>query len=239
MEASFSTYDFEASRQRINDIFTSGEGEDLDSIPSRSRLTYANGFYVWCSALFVDMRDSSGLTSKHRPTTLARLYRAYVSELSAVLRSSPQVREVSIHGDAVWAVYDTPQKHHIDDVFTTAARANSLVQILSYKHERKGFSPVAAGLGMSYGRALMVKAGQKGSGVHDVVWMGDVVNAASHLAHYGNRSPFDRALMVSTVFRGNLNEHNRDLLSYNTSRNCYHGDVVNVEMHDWLKSQER
>lgn len=35
---------------------------------------------------------------------------------------------------------------------------------------------------MSYGRALTAKAGQSGSTISDVVWMGDVVNRAAYLA---------------------------------------------------------
>lgn len=37
------------------------------------------------------------------------------------------------------------------------------------------------GIGLAYGRALMIKAGYKGSTINEVVWMGDVVNEASKL----------------------------------------------------------
>jgi class 3 adenylate cyclase len=45
--------------------------------------------------------------------------------------------------------------------------------------------PIRSGIGMSYGRALMIKAGFNGSGINDVVYMGDVVNRASKLAGLG------------------------------------------------------
>lgn len=39
--------------------------------------------------------------------------------------------------------------------------------------------------------------------------MGDVANDAAHLSKHGNRVLFrDHALMVSAVFKDNLNEHN-------------------------------
>lgn len=237
MEAEYSSYDFAASRQRIDDIFSAGEAEALNSIPPRSKLTYTNGFYVNCTALFVDMRDSSGLTAKHQLPTLARLYRSYISELSAILRSTEQVREINIHGDAVWAVYDTPLKEDVSKVFSVAAMANTLVQIISHKHQRKGLSAVKAGLGMAYGRALMVKAGQKGSGHHDVVWMGDVVNSAAHLSGYGAKTASDRPIMVTKVVRRNLTAHQKGLLEWNSDRACYHGNVVNRGMKKWLKDQ--
>jgi class 3 adenylate cyclase len=86
---------------------------------------------------------------------------------------------------------------------------------------------------MSYGRALMIKAGYKGSTINEVVWMGDVVNDASRLCGYGCQTWFDRQIMVSRGFRDNLNERNQGLLVWNSERGCYHGDVVNIAMENW------
>jgi class 3 adenylate cyclase len=239
MEAKYSPYRFAESRDRLDEILDASDAnyEELDSVPSRDRLTFVNGFYVNCSALFVDIRDSASLPAKHKRPTLAKIYRAYISELIAVLKGDQDCREVTINGDAVWAVYDTPKKADIDGVFSDAARANSMVDVLNYKLKKKAISPVSVGLGMSYGRALMIKAGYKGSGIHDVVWMGDVVNDAAHLAAIGRKTASDRALMLSEVFRNNLNATNQAMLRWNTTRKCYDGNIVNTEMNDWLKAQ--
>ena len=53
-----------------------------------------------------------------------------------------------------------------------------MVKILNYKLGKKGYSTISVGIGIDYGRALMVKAGYSGSGLNDVIWMGDVVNSA-------------------------------------------------------------
>ena len=73
--------------------------------------------------------------------------------------------------------------------------------------------------------------------LNDVVWMGDAVNEASHLSNYGNRTWQDQPLKVSDTFYDNLNEQNRALLSKNWSRGCYHGNVVNLAMEDWLEER--
>lgn len=240
METNFTLYNFAESLIRMDEILAAGDASTLtesDGIPSRDRLTYTNGFYTYCSALYVDMRGSSELVKRHQRPTLARLYRAYISEMTAVLRNGIKCRELNIHGDAVWAVYDTTAKTDIDDVFSVAAEAHSLSQILSNKLVKAGFSSVKVGIGLSYGRVLMVKAGYKGSGIQDVVWMGDVVNDAAHLSHHGNRGWQDHPLMVSKVFHDNLNEHNAGLLAWNSLHGCYHGHVVNVAMNDWLQGQ--
>lgn len=237
METSFSTYKFDDSLARIDEILAASDASELtevDGVPSRDRLTCTNGFYTYCSALFVDMRGSSELVKKHRLPTLARLYRAYISEMTAVLRYGIRVRELNIHGDAVWAVYDTTDRAHIDDVFSVAAQAHSLSQILSHKLVAAGFSPIKVGIGLSYGRVLVAKAGYSGSGINDVVWMGDVVNEASHLSHWGNRTWSDEPLMVSSVFHSNMNDHNKALLRWSQTRSCYHGNVVNVAMNEGL-----
>ncbi|MFD7324272.1 hypothetical protein ACFV9D_24775 [Streptomyces sp. NPDC059875] len=65
--------------------------------------------------------------------------------------------------------------------------------------------------------------------------MGDVVNEAAKLANYGNSRPGVPALVTSSLFHSNLNEHNRGLLRYDGDRECYTGNVVNTAMEQWFK----
>ena len=50
-------YDVSESAKRIEEIISESDlsFEELDSIPAREKLTFTNGFYVKCSALFVDI----------------------------------------------------------------------------------------------------------------------------------------------------------------------------------------
>lgn len=63
--------------------------------------------------------------------------------------------------------------------------------------------------------------------------MGEVVNRAAKLAAYGNESHFDEPIMVGDVFYGNLNDHSKGLLTRNSNRGCYHGNVFNTAMEKW------
>jgi class 3 adenylate cyclase len=118
-------------------------------------LTFTNGFYAYCSALFIDIRDSSLLPDKYTRPRLAKLYRAFISEMVAIFNSDSSAREVNIVGDCVWGVYNTPSKTDIDDVFSLAYHANSLVKVLNYKLTKAGFEKtISCGIGMSYGRAI-------------------------------------------------------------------------------------
>jgi class 3 adenylate cyclase len=235
VQSSYSAYEFEKSFQRLADILNQSdvEYEEVHTLPDRSKLTFTNGYYAYCSALFVDIRDSSSFPKKYRRPTIARIYRAYISEMVAVMVSDPDCREVNIVGDGVWCVVNTPNKPDIDFVFGTAARANSLVKVLNYRLSKKSLSEIRVGIGVSYGRALMIKAGYAGSGINEVVYMGDVVNEAAKLAAYANSTYSDKALMVSSLFHQNLSDHNKGLLSQNSARSCWHGNVVNTAMEEW------
>jgi class 3 adenylate cyclase len=153
-----------------------------------------------------------------------------------VLNSDPFVREVNIVGDCVWAVYKTTLMDHIDDVFAIAFRANTVLKLLNHHYAKKDFTPLKIGIGVDYGRVLMVKAGFNGSGINDVVYMGDVVNRAAHLAHEAGRQGA-APIFVGGDFHHNLNKHNQGLL---TSRHVsglgtvYAGNVVHMGMDDWV-----
>ncbi len=239
MEANHRTYSFEDSFARMDSYLDASSDlyEEVDEIPSRSNLTYSNGFYIQhCTALYVDIRGSSGLPDKYTRPRLAKIYRSYISEVVAVLNANEDCAEVNIVGDAVYGIFNTPKKSDIDGVFSSAAMINSAVKTLNHKLGKRGIVAIKIGIGIDYGRLLMVQAGNSGSGLNDVVWMGKAVNNASNLCHFANREWYDHPLMVSSVIHHNLNDHNKSLLSYSTYRTCYHGNVVNVAMNDWLKN---
>ncbi|MFE2877476.1 hypothetical protein ACFXG6_20685 [Streptomyces roseus] len=238
MDSNFKPYDHVSSARRIKDYLTSPTGsyEEVNSLPDRDELTFSNGFYANCSAIFVDIRKSSQLPSHYKRPRLARIYRAYLSELVAIFNGDQNTREINIAGDATWAVVNTPYMTDVDAVFNLGAKAHSMVRVLNYELKKASYGqPIKVGIGMSWGRALMIKAGYSGSGINDVVYMGDVVNEAAKLANYGSSGWNIPPLVTSSAFYGNLNEHNQGLLKHDYSRSCYTGDVINSTMEDWLK----
>jgi class 3 adenylate cyclase len=241
MEATNKTYDFNASLERIDEILNADnkQYEEKDSIPARSCLTFTNGFYVNCTALFVDICDSSKMTDEHKRPVLAKIYRSFISELVAFFNGYDICKEVNIHGDCVWAVFDTPLKKDIDTAFSAAYGANALVNILNYKLKKKDYLTYNVGIGMDYGRALMIKAGHKGSSINDVVWMGDVVNQACHYAGYvGKVGTFGYNMFLSDAIYDNLNDDNKKLCHRNGQWFCYQSSAVMSYMDHWLSEQK-
>jgi class 3 adenylate cyclase len=239
MDSNFKSYNYLASFARLDEILKQSQSnyEEVKELPDRDRLTYSNGFYALCSALFVDIRGSSKLPATYRRPALAKLYRAYISEMVAIMNGDEQTREINIVGDGVWAVFNTPLKKHVDGVFLVAARTNSLVRALNYKLQKANYpTPIKVGIGMSWGRALMIKAGYNGSGIADIVYMGDVVNAAAKLAAKGNDGIGVPSMMIDNDFAANLNENNSKLLTRDVGRNCYTANAIETAMNDWCNS---
>lgn len=239
MDGNYKSYNWISSSSRIKDILDqpAGQFEETDDLPRRDELTYTNGFYGRCSAVFIDIRDSSGLTQKYKRPTLAKIYRSFISEMVAVLNGHENVREVNIVGDCVWAVYNTPSKPDIDGIFSTAAQANTLLKLLNSHFLKKSIDPLKVGIGVDWGRVLMIKAGYSGSSINDVIYMGDVVNRAAHLAHKAGRN-YENPIWIGPNFQGNLNEHNRSLLTQHWDLELggwvYTGHVVSTEMNTWI-----
>ena len=80
----------------------------------------------------------------------------------------------------------------------------------------------------------MVKAGYSGSGINDVIWMGDVVNTACHLANKAGRG-IRNIIVVTEQIYNNLNDSHKMLLSefVNGETTLYEGDIIRKNMDKW------
>lgn len=240
MQTNYTSYDFAKSRDRMDEILNaSNDGfVESDTIPSRDRLTFTNGFYVKCTALFVDIRGSSTLPDKHTRPVLSKLYRSYISEVVAVLNGYSDCKEINIVGDCVSGIFEAQYKSQVNSAFAAAFTSASAVDTINVKLTKKGYAEFSVGIGLDYGRALMIKAGYSGSGINDVVWMGSVVNSASNLCGRANKGGNNR-IMLSSDVHCNITEHNQGLVYWNQSENCYHGSVVNPEMEKWVQENKK
>lgn len=237
MKTNTISYNLTKSIERIDSILNSSNSnfEESSNIPNRDKLTYKNGYYVYVGAIFVDIRESSSLTDEHKRPKLAKLYRSYISEVVAILNSYSDCKDINIVGDCVSGIFEAQYKYQLTNMFAASARINSLIKILNYKLRKNGIVEVSIGIGLDYGRALMIQAGFSGSGINEVVWMGDVVNSSSNLCNKANKGMNNVILVSQSVYR-NLGEEDKKLLEYNYSESCYHGNIINSSMEEWFKN---
>jgi class 3 adenylate cyclase len=237
VKATNQPYSIEDSDDRITEILAAADESFVDAqgIPDLNRLSYTNGFYVECAALFIDIRGSSTMTAKHRSSTLGKIYRAYISECIAVINQDENCREIFIQGDCVGSIFHTPTNAEVSSVFYRAGQLNSLINLLNWRLEQKGYPKIRCGIGMSVGRALMMKAGFKGSAINDLIWMGKVVNESAKLCHQGNRD-FNSPIQVSLGVYQAVPQPWKNLLNSvgnPFSPSHFQGDFVSTDMRDW------
>ena len=234
-------YDVTKSSNRIDDILNSNNENYSDnaSIPKRSDLSFTNGYYVNVTALFIDIVGSSDMTDQHKRPTLAKMYRSFISECVAIMNAAFECKEVSINGDCVWGVFETPLKSNMDAIFDIAGKLHSLIIILNYKLKNKGYSQINVGIGMDYGRVLMIKAGFSGSSINDIVWMGDTINQSCHLANIAGRNGNDVVFVTYSVY-DNLKDKYKNFLNVfidysNGCKTYYTGNITNIGMDKWYE----
>ncbi|UYZ23278.1 hypothetical protein [Mesobacillus jeotgali] len=86
----------------------------------------------------------------------------------------------------------------------------------------------------------MIKAGYNGSGFNDVVWLGDSVNKKSKMCSKVMKE-VQYPMVVTKDFYDNLDEDAQKWFTPSPhlfSPEFYYGDIVNIEMRDWLNEQK-
>ncbi|WP_315077567.1 adenylate/guanylate cyclase domain-containing protein [Acinetobacter guillouiae] len=236
MQANYKIYDFEKSRERIDEILNSSDNNYTNSktIPNRDNLTFTNGYYAYGTAVFVDMRGSKAYANNHRRPILAKVYRSYISELVAVLNSSEKVRELYIEGDCVWAIYDTPYKQDMNDIFSITGMVNSLIDTINIKLRKKNYTEIKAGIGVNYNETLMIKAGYKGSAINEITWIGNLVSETAELCSNANKNGNQRILFSNSFYENLPNKEYKGWLEKNSSHDCYGGYIVCSNMNNWV-----
>lgn len=157
------------------------------------------------------------------------------------MQSYETCKEINIVGDCVSGIFACTGEDQVMNPFTAAYTINGIVRVLNTRLEKKNYTPIRIGIGLAKGKALMVKAGYKGSGLNDVVWMGDVVNLASNLCNLANKNG-NSVINVSEVvynelrgYRGYNNEPYQDMLHKPQGKDYYTGDIIRHSMDEWVK----
>lgn len=83
-----SNFNYEESRKRIEEILNSKtQIEEVDSISNdEDGFTYENGVRTWVGAMFIDIRNSTDYFKYNNPEKVARIMRAFTSEIIGILK---------------------------------------------------------------------------------------------------------------------------------------------------------
>ena len=198
-------FNYEESRKRIEDILNSKTNiKEVDSISNdEDGFTYENGVRTWIGAMFIDIRNSTDYFKDNNSEKVARVMRAFTSELIEILRQNKKYVQIGIRGDCVYAIYSTPKKNDLNDILSDACFINTFQKMFQKILKKKGWPTFEIGIGLGASQDLVIKAGRKGTGINDNIWIGDAVIDASKLSNEGNTSGIE-AIVMDFCFYDNI-----------------------------------
>lgn len=221
-------FNLEKAITHIKEVLSESNNFDkVDDWSNLNNLTFKNGIYIENTALFIAIRESSKFVSSTDSKIIARLYRAYISEVIMILRSHSCCKEINIVGDCISAIFTEDKKKSDDDyngdrsdvieALTSASMIQPTIEIINTLFSKKyvtTYKDIKIGIGIASGTALIVKAGESGSGISKPIFLGENINLAAHLCDKANTS-------FSKVLVNNFIKENSKKYSVNSSNESF------------------
>lgn len=204
------SYNFVDGNKKIKEILNNTTSIKKENVPKDdSQFTYGNGVKSWIGSIFIDIIGSTKLIKENDELIVSKILRSFTSECISVLNQSENVRQIGVRGDCVYGIYSAPYKQDLDELLTIACYLNTLVKMLNKEFTKKGYPNVSVGIGIGAGEDLIIKAGKKGTGINDRIWIGDAVVDACNLANKAGRME-KRTIGMSTVVYNNIIDIEKD-----------------------------
>lgn len=238
-------YDYKQGKSRIESILKNKLEVYKDvKIPNDDNFTYENSYYGWVTAIFVDIRDSSSIFSNDNKVEVSKIIRSFSSEVIEILRDDENLREIGIRGDCVYSIYATPTQENIYDTMEKAIYINTFMEMLNKLLKSHNLNEIKVGIGISSDEELVIKAGRKGTGISNQVWIGDAVSKASNLSSLGNKNEYNPIVISKRTYLNFVDllkqkneEHLKSLFTYKYNQmfgELYHCNIVMSEFQKWI-----
>lgn len=239
-------YDYKAGMERVSAVLNSKKNvKEIEKVPKIRNFTYKNGYYSNVTAIFIDIKDSTKLFGEHKRTSTSKIIRAFTSEIIEILINDDNLREIGIRGDCVYGIYTYSSK---EENYETAQRAiyiNTYLKMLNEMLSEKNMDNIVAGIGVTNGKELIIKAGRKGTDINNLVWIGETVTHASKFSGIANRD-VNKPIIFSASFynsvKSKLKEDSKLYIGFKSVsyhkdedlKNYYSLDVKIKEFNKWI-----
>ena len=240
------SYDYKEGKKRLFDILDNKTTViEKDEVPSDSAFNFENGIKAPVASIFVDIRHSTEFFKNNPRDRVARIIRAFTSEVIRILRSDENFRDLGIRGDCVFAVYSASSNEEISDIFSCAVLVNTFLKMINKGLSDKKWPELKVGIGLGYdANELVIKTGEKGSGYNDFVWIGNAVIDASNCCDVANKKGLN-PIVISNFFYDKLkNEKANDNETYGQmfekvhssdyGGNVYHANIIRTDFNKWI-----
>ena len=236
-------YDYKEGKQRILDILNSKmEVNRVDNFPSDERdLTYSNGFKTGICSIFVDIRGSSNYFKEKSPTLVGKVIRCFCGEILRILEDDEKYKDIGIRGDCVYAIYPASKIEDLQVVLTKGIWIHTFQKMFQKILSSHSIETFKIGIGIGYGENdLVIKAGHKGKGINDYIWIGHAVIDACNLSSLGNSSNEFKTIVVSDLFYNEIIK-NEKYLKYFTKAysmefdvNVWNSEYIIADFNNWI-----
>ena len=239
-------YDYKKGKKKIEEILNNNTEIQNKNIPKDdNNFTYDNGIRSWIGSIFVDIVGSKKLIEGEKDIVVAKVLRSFTSEIISIMNSTNNARQIGVRGDCVYGVFSTPYQSDILELLTLSSYINCFINMLNKLFSKKGFPNINVGIGFGVGEDLIVKAGKKGTGINDRIWIGKAVIDACVLADKAGRNG-NGIIGVSSLAYNNfiekLEESNSEARSwftqkydYDINSSTYYANIINTDFDDWIK----
>lgn len=239
-------YDYKKGKKKIEEILNNNTEIQNKNIPKDdNNFTYDNGIRSWIGSVFVDIVGSKKLIEGEKDIVVAKVLRSFTSEIISIMNSTNNARQIGVRGDCVYGVFSTPYQSDILELLTLSSYINCFINMLNKLFSKKGFPNINVGIGIGVGEDLIVKAGKKGTGINDRIWIGKAVIDACVLADKAGRNG-NGIIGVSSLAYNNfiekLEESNSEARSwftqkydYDINSSTYYANIINTDFDDWIK----
>lgn len=233
--------DYQAISQRISSYLNQPTAsEKRRKIPEEKEMTKFNGFETRISAIFVDIRNSTELFADADRDMVSRMVRSFANEVVRFMHAD-NCYEIGIRGDCVYGVYSTRTDAAVYPVYTIAAQINTLIGLLNQHYLRKGYPMIEVGIGLATNTDRVVKVAPRGTGVSELVWVGEAVSMASNLSGYGCKDDIGPIVMtkkfydaISKQFQKNNDRKEWFTRFTKDGKAMYHCGVIIKEFDEWI-----
>ena len=242
-------YDYKTSKANIINILKSKTPiESKSNIPCDKEFTYENGVKTWIASIFIDIENSSELF-KNKDEKLARLMRAFTSEIICIFQDLNLYNEIGIRGDCVYVIYDIKTNADLVKVFKIAYKLNTFMKMFNKIILDNGYDEIVAGIGIGCDEDLIIKAGRSGTGINDKIWIGKAVVDASNLSSIAHRNSVENIAMSELFYNKVINILNNSNPNYSnwikktykidkygnkTKEVFYHCNIIQIDFGKWI-----
>lgn len=202
------------------------EVKDVTYVPKidDTKLTFGNtGLKFEATVLYIDMRGSTAILSKHNRTTVAKIHMAYFHTIVKIANTfGGDVR--SFNGDSALVFFQGTSK----DSLSTAVKAAMKMRYMLSDSENginnllSKYTVIDFGIGIDDGHILCTKIGVGGEHNRDLFWVGHAVNKSTVLS---DKAKLPNAIFISSYVYSNL-----------TDELLYKDPNATVKINMWNKS---